>query len=62
MNPPTHHLHVHNPIYDQERQHEMTETEMTSNYLPGGPSAKTFHRAGSTTPNHQVDSKETRHV
>ncbi len=30
---------------------------------PGGPSAKTFHQASttSTTPNRQVDSKEIRH-
>jgi hypothetical protein len=28
----------------------------TDNTLPGGPSAKTFHQAGSA--NHQVDSKE----
>lgn len=39
------------------------DNEMTDYAALGGPSAKTFHQAGAdSTPNHQVDSKETRDV
>ena len=45
---------------------EMTDSktdQMTDDAALGGPSAKTLHQAGAdSTPNHQVDSKETRHV
>ena len=57
MNPPDQHPSDPPPT---PMENKPSNAHAPSDSRPGGPSAKTFRRAGSA--NHQIDSKETRDV